>query len=196
LFQDPVYFLRVVIILIVSICLHELGHGIAAISQGDDTPFKTGHLTLNPLVHMGIHSLIFLAIAGIAWGQMPVNPGKFRSPKWGNILVAAAGPLTNLGLGILGIAIAKLTLALSLTEVISLEFLMLIAYFNFALFMFNLVPIPPLDGFHLFSEFFPSIKQLASSQIGLALFMILFLSGAGSVFFQISSSLIRLCMSR
>ncbi len=95
LFRNPVYFLRVVIILIVSICLHELGHGIAAISQGDDTLFKTGHLTLNPLVHMGIHSLIFLAIAGIAWGQMPVNPGKFRSPKWGNILVAAAGWFFN-----------------------------------------------------------------------------------------------------
>ncbi len=111
-------------------------------------------------------------------------------------MLRLVGFLTNLSLGILGIAIAKLTLALSWQKFISLEFLMLIAYFNFALFMFNLVPIPPLDGFHLFSEFFPSIKQLASSQIGLALFMILFLSGAGRCIWQISSSLIRLCMSR
>ncbi|MCV3215717.1 hypothetical protein OGM63_19740 [Plectonema radiosum NIES-515] len=60
-------------------------------SQGDDTPQRTGHLTLNPVVHMGWESIIFLCIAGIAWGQMPVNPSKFRSAKLGNIIVSAAG---------------------------------------------------------------------------------------------------------
>ncbi len=90
LIKDPIYFFRIVTILIFSITLHELAHGWAAISQGDDTPQKTGHLTLNPVVHMGWESIIFLCIAGIAWGQMPVNPDKFRSKKIGNILVSAA----------------------------------------------------------------------------------------------------------
>lgn len=65
-----------------SIVIHELAHGFAAISQGDRTPISQGHITLNPVVHMGWPSLIFLVIAGIAWGQMPVNPSKFRYPKW------------------------------------------------------------------------------------------------------------------
>ena len=65
LIHEPIFFLRVVAIVIMSICLHELGHGFTAISQGDDTPRKSGHLTLNPLVHMGWPAIIFLCLAGI-----------------------------------------------------------------------------------------------------------------------------------
>ena len=70
----PIFYARVVMILIISISLHELGHGFAAMSQRDDTPRTSGHITMNPVVHMGVHSIFFLALAGIAWGQMPVNP--------------------------------------------------------------------------------------------------------------------------
>ena len=63
---------------IFSICLHELGHGVAAIWEGDDTPIRTGHMTWNPLVHMGGMSLLIFALVGFAWGLMPVNPGNFR----------------------------------------------------------------------------------------------------------------------
>lgn len=189
LFNDPIFYIRIVAILIISICLHELGHGIAAISQGDDTPIKQGHMTIDPLVHMGIHSLFFLFIVGMAWGAMPVNPSSFKNPKWGNILVSAAGPLTNFILGILAIVAIKVTLLTASDRTISLEFLYYIAYINFGLGLFNLCPIPPLDGFHVASEFYPSMKSIERSQIGLALLMILFITGAGAVFFQLSDML-------
>ena len=78
LFANPIFFFRYVVIIIISISLHELAHGFAAINQGDDTPEKTGHITLNPVVHMGVGSIIFLCIAGISWGQMPINPYKLQ----------------------------------------------------------------------------------------------------------------------
>ena len=191
LFSNPIFYARVVVILILSISLHELGHGFAAISQGDDTPIKNGHITMNPVVHMGVHSIFFLAFAGIAWGQMPVNPRKFRDPKWGNVLVSAAGPLTNILLGMLAMLIINLVLFFNWRNVISLDFFYLIAKFNFALCLFNLIPIPPLDGFHIASEFSEGIRQFGKTKVGLALFMILFISGAGRVLFDVADMIVR-----
>ena len=190
LFKDPIFYIRVVAVLIISISLHELGHGIAAISQGDDTPIVKGHMTIDPLVHMGVHSIFFLLFAGMAWGQMPVNPSKFRHPKWGNILVSAAGPLTNIALGMLAVVVINLALYFSWNRVISLEFFRIIAIFNFALCLFNLIPIPPLDGYHVASELIPEMKALGRSQIGLALFMILFISGIGSQLFVLAAFIV------
>ncbi len=177
---NPVLFFRIIVIIIASVCLHELAHGLAAISQGDDTPRKTGHMTLNPVVHMGWYSIIFLCLGGICWGAMPVNPSKFRSPKWGNILVSAAGPLLNLVLGLLFIALIKVSSIHPLAGIFSFEFLYLGARINLMLFLFNLLPIPPLDGFHVFSEFFPSLKPLEDSSYGLVALMIIFSTGLTS----------------
>ena len=190
LFNNPIFYLRVVVVLILSISLHELGHGFAAISQGDDTPIAKGHMTINPIIHMGVHSIFFLLFAGMAWGQMPVNPNKFRNHKWGNILVSAAGPLTNIALGMLAILIINLSLYFSWYGIISLEFLRIIAIFNFALCLFNLIPIPPLDGYHVASELFPNLKVLGHSRIGLVLFMILFISGIGNQLFRFAALIV------
>ncbi|MEH2113579.1 site-2 protease family protein [Nostoc sp.] len=175
LITEPIHFFRIVAIVIFSITLHELAHGWAAMSQGDNTPQQTGHLTLNPVVHMGKESLIFICLMGIAWGQMPVNPSKFRSGKLGNILVSAAGPLSNLALGILFIMLLKLFFNPNLSGLLSVEFLYLAARINLTLFLFNLLPIPPLDGFHVFSEIFPQLKPLQYSQFGLFAMMLLFI---------------------
>ena len=175
LLTHPVYFFRVVAIIILSITLHELAHGVAALSQGDDTPRRAGHLTLNPLVHMGWESLLFLCVAGIAWGQMPVNPHKFRSERVSNMLVAAAGPLSNLALAIGAIAVLRLVANTAISEFISLNFLHLLAQINLTLFVFNFLPVPPLDGFHFFSELFPDLKLLEVLPCGLFLLMVLVL---------------------
>ncbi|MBD2446426.1 site-2 protease family protein [Nostoc sp. FACHB-152] len=172
---DPIYFFRIVAILIFSICLHELAHGWAAMSQGDNTPQKTGHLTLNPVVHMGWESIIFLCFTGIAWGQMPVNPSKFRFAKLSNILVSAAGPLLNLALGLVFVVLLKIFSHSNASELLSLDFLYLAARINLALFLFNLLPIPPLDGFHVFSEIFPQLKPLENTNFGIFAMMLLFL---------------------
>ena len=187
LYRDPIFYIRVVAVLIISISLHELGHGVAAISQGDDTPIVRGHMTMNPLVHMGIHSIFFLLFAGMAWGQMPVNSSKFRHPKWGNILVSAAGPLTNIALGMLAVIVINLSYYFAFDNIISIQFFRIIAIFNFALCLFNLIPIPPLDGYHVVSEIIPEMKALGHSKIGLALFMILFISGIGGKLFELAA---------
>lgn len=177
LLSDPIFFFRIVAILIISICLHELAHGWAAISQGDDTPIRTGHMTLNPVVHMGWESIIFLCLAGIAWGSMPVNPTRFRNPVLGNILVSAAGPLLNLGLAILCIIILTISTDPSNGGIVSGQFFWLAAKINLVLLMFNLLPIPPLDGFHICSELIPSLKPLQYSQFGLFAFVVLYTTG-------------------
>ena len=180
---QPVLFLTIVLILIISISLHELAHGWAALNQGDDTPKIKGHMTINPVVHMGWSSIILLCLAGIAWGQMPVNPANFRSHKWGNVIVSAAGPLLNLSLALLGIIFMSLFRQIHLSEMLSMQFFYLLAKINIVLCIFNLMPIPPLDGFHVFSEFVPGLKSLGTSQLGLFAFMILFMSGFfGSLF--------------
>ena len=195
LFTNPTLFLRIVIVLIFSICLHDLGHGIAAIYQGDDTPIRRGHMTLNPVVHMGVPSLIFLVLVGMAWGAMPVNPRNFKDPKWGNVIVSAAGPATNFILAIVAISIIRISGGNVLGDILSFQFLRLVALFNFALGMFNLLPIPPLDGFHVASEIFPEMKSIANSQAAMGLLMILFITGAGSVFFTFADAMVNFLIS-
>ena len=175
LFKDPVYFFRLVAILIISIVIHELAHGVAALSQGDDTPHREGHMTINPVVHMGYESLIFLCVAGIAWGSMPVSPHKFRHPRWSDILVSAAGPLSNLVLGSLCITLIIATQQSSVSMV-SQEFLYMAAQINMMLFLFNLIPIPPLDGFSVCEKLFPTLKleRFRNSPVALFVMMALF----------------------
>ena len=172
LFKDPVYFFRLVAILIISIVIHELAHGVAALSQGDDTPHQEGHMTINPVVHMGYESLIFLCVAGIAWGSMPVSPHKFRHPRWSDILVSAAGPLSNLVLGSLCITLIIAT-GRNSVPMVSQEFLFMAAQINMMLFLFNLLPIPPLDGFSVCEKLFPALKLERFRNSPLALFFMM-----------------------
>lgn len=174
-FTNPVFYVQAVVITILSICLHELGHGFAALSQGDDTPSRSGHITMNPVVHMGMPSLVLLLVIGIAWGQMPVNPARFRSRQWGDFLVSIAGPLTNLALTAL--FVAALTAKISFLKP---DFLIYGAIINATLFLLNMIPIPPLDGFNVFSKFFPNLQFFNSSQgqqYAQGLLMVLFIIG-------------------
>jgi Zn-dependent protease len=174
-FTNPVFYVQAVVITILSICLHELGHGFAALSQGDDTPSRSGHITLNPVVHMGVPSLVLLMVIGIAWGQMPVNPSRFKSRQWGDFLVSIAGPLTNLALTVLFVAALKARIPF-----LKPDFLIYGAIINASLFLLNMIPIPPLDGFNVFSKFFPGLQFLNSSQgqqYAQGLLMVLFIIG-------------------
>jgi Zn-dependent protease len=133
-----------------SITLHELAHAWAAIWQGDDTPIRVGRMAANPIVQMGRISLIVFAVCGIAWGLMPVNPTRFRDGRRGDVYVAVAGPLMNLA-----IAAAALVLLWSWQDlgpqgtalaVNVRTFLYLGLVLNLILAVFNLLPVPPLDG--------------------------------------------------
>ncbi len=172
---NPMLFLTTVAIVIVSVMLHELAHGLVALSQGDDTARVSGYLSFNPIRLMSWQSLVFLCVAGIAWGQMPVNPTKFRFGKLSSILVFMAGPLANLAIGFLLIQTYKLEHTSILLNLVNPQFLLLAAQINLLLFLLNLIPIPPLDGFQVVSEIIPPLQSLQRSRVALFVLMILIL---------------------
>lgn len=166
---DPLFYLCWVFTVIVSIVLHELAHGFVAIKLGDKTPLYSGHMTADPLVHMGPFSIGVLLIVGIAWGLMPIDPTRLRG-KYAEAMVAFAGPLTNLILGVialtaLGVWIANDPDANGWMPADSDNpatnpylqnlrfFLYIFGATNFLLFLFNLIPLPPLDGSHILANF-------------------------------------------
>jgi Zn-dependent protease len=184
---NPLSYLRIIVILILSICIHELAHGIVALSQGDDTPRRAGHMTLNPIIHMGWDSIFFLCLCGISWGAMPVNPNNFRSRQWGDFLVSAAGPCSNLILGIICISVLRVAEDF---QFLSKDFFFLAALVNINLFLFNCLPIPPLDGFHMFSKFFPGLKELGNTNFGSFALIIIMVSGVGRMLSVVSGFII------
>jgi len=180
---------------LLSICLHELAHGWAAIRQGDDTPIALGHMNLNPLVHMGQMSLLMFAIIGIAWGAMPVNPSRFRDGRFGDAKVAAAGPAMNLllalmtltGLGMLAGMTAGKDAATSTFVVNFGTFLWVGGRLNLALMILNLLPIPPLDGSTIVRSLVPATEQFylreGIDRIGLVMLIAVFWFGGRYLWF-------------
>jgi len=167
--SDPHRFIYIVVTVVISIVLHELAHGWAAIWQGDRTPIEKGHMTPNPIVHMGWFSLILLLTAGMAYGLMPVDPSRFRS-RYGVALVAAAGPLMNLLLAAVAIKILGLWIHLAgfantepVFQANAQQFLWYFSTTNLALMILNLLPIPPLDGSLIWGTFHPGYEKLIRS---------------------------------
>ena len=186
---------------IFSITLHEIGHALAAIRVGDDTPIRLNRLTLNPLVHMGPTSLIVFAVVGIAWGAMPVNPHKFRG--WhADALVAFAGPLVNIALWVICVAGAA-TAAVYVPDSFASKdniyrFFMTGAFLNAALLALNLLPVPPLDGSRILASFSRFYRRLAEgpNAATFSLVGILFVFFvAGGVLFSYAASVSRLAVA-
>lgn len=176
--HNPVVAISWIFWVVFSICCHELGHGYAAIRKGDDTPIVSGHMTWNPMVHMGGFSLIMLLVAGIAWGAMPVNPNQLRG-RHADAYVAAAGPAVNLFFFVL---CAILAIIWSLvpqflgdepTENIH-KFLFTGCALNIVLMLFNLLPVPPLDGSRIIASFFRPYEEFVYSEKGAVVSLIAF----------------------
>ncbi len=176
-----------------SISLHELAHGWAAIWEGDDTPIRMNRMTWNPIVHMGMTSIIVFLIIGIAWGLMPVNPRRFRHGAKGDALVAVAGPVMNLLLAFLA-ASAWLVVVLvtergaeyGLRDKVML-FLEIGAQLNMVLLLLNLLPIPPLDGSKVLAGLWrPAARFYAQPEVGqysfFALMAVFFFGGSEALF--------------
>lgn len=149
--------------LIMSIVLHEMAHGYAANALGDPTARLQGRLSGNPLVHIDllgsiiVPGLLFLSQAGILFGwakPVPYNPYNLRNQKWGEAMVAAAGPAINLVLAVIFAVIIRLAGPLGLTSTF-VEFASYIVYINLILALFNLLPLPPLDGSKILKALLP-----------------------------------------
>ena len=147
LFTDPVLFFAVLISVGLSVCIHEFFHAYIALKCGDSTAADAGHLTLNPLKQMGIISLLMLCFLGIAWGQIPVNPANLQK-KHSRALVAASGPTANLLLSIL-FSVLAVAGAIHKINTFAGNMLFFGAIINMVLMLFNLLPIPGLDGWNI-----------------------------------------------
>lgn len=173
------------VVLLFSIIIHEVAHGYVALLNGDPTAKMLGRITLNPGPHIDpvgtiiLPLLLLLSHAGILFGwakPVPVNPLNFRNYRWGEFAVSAAGPVSNLVLAV----IFSVVLRLGLEN----PGLMQLAFFgvsiNIFLALFNLIPIPPLDGSHILAMLLPpNLLRLYHhlDQVGFVLILILFYTG-------------------
>ncbi len=165
---------------ILSITLHELSHGWAAIRLGDRTPIEQGRMVFNPIVHMGQMSLFMFAVIGIAWGAMPINPRRMRG-RHAEAIVAFAGPAMNLVLAFTSLVLLALWLGfiegqwaggVSIGDSARKNmvlFFRLGIMLNVLLFVLNMLPVFPLDGGRILGHFVPSYRRVFDGQAGPAI---------------------------
>lgn len=174
----PIY----IAVLLFSVVLHEVSHGLVAFWFGDSTAKRAGRLTLNPIAHIDLFGSIILPalmlISGspvfLAWAKpVPINPRYFSNFRWGTFCVSAAGIVTNFVLGLIA------ALAIRFFEPTGLigNILAIAAILNFALAMFNLLPIPPLDGFAAFGALINKAEEaeMFLAKLGMLSFVIIFM---------------------
>ncbi len=185
------------IILIFSVVLHEVAHGYTAKWQGDETASMLGRLSPNPLRHIDMFGSVVLPaltymLGGfvLGWAKpVPIEPRNFRNQRWGEGLVAIAGPATNI---LLAIIFSFLIRNFSLNQA-SLYVASSVVLINIVLAIFNLIPIPPLDGSRVLSSLFPRIRTFFWSIEKYGIFLpIIFALVAWQFFFPIVEALFRI----
>ncbi len=162
LFTDPQSYFIWVFLVIFSVCCHEYAHAQVALWQGDSTASDNGYRTINPVKQMTLTSLIALLLIGLTWGAVPINPNRFKN-KYSEILVAAAGPFMNLILFLLfsiGGAVVYLKSQNFSVSTAAFQLCFNGGVLNAVLLIFNLLPVPPLDGWTIFSFLFPHMHRI------------------------------------
>lgn len=149
LFDNPIALLSFALSLIIGLTIHEFAHAFIAEKLGDPTAKYQGRVTLNPLAHLDPFGSIMLLIAGFGWGKpVPVNPQYFSRPAIDELLVALAGPASNL------IMASVLGIIVQFNPIPAInELLVPVVFINVMLAVFNLIPIPPLDGSKMLRPF-------------------------------------------
>ncbi len=177
-------------VILFSLTIHEFSHAWVAYLLGDDTAKRQKRLTLNPLVHLDFVGTVLMFLAGFGWAKpVPVNYLNFKNPKRGLLLVAIAGPLSNL----LTALVAGLTLRVLVPLIVgssvavSLVMVILMLQYGIALAVFNMIPLPPLDGSRVFYGLLPSKQADSYSRLepyGVMILFALFIFG-GKLFSHI-----------
>jgi Zn-dependent protease len=184
---SPPVLVGILVALVIGITFHEFSHALLADQLGDHRPRALGRVSLNPMRHLDPVGAIFFLIAGFGWGKpVPVNAYALRPGRVGLTVVALAGPAANF---VVAATVAVLFRGLQLAGLLDADFprqvVALIVYFNVALGLFNLIPIPPLDGYNVVLPLLPPRQAFVVqryAQYGyIALLLLLVLSyGPGS----------------
>ncbi|MCR6471124.1 site-2 protease family protein [Bacillus sp. FSL R5-0654] len=182
----------VAITLVVAFTMHELAHAYVAYRFGDPTAKNQGRLTLNPLKHLDVFGTILIFVAGFGWARpVPVNRYHFKKPRLAGICVSIAGPLSNLVLAFLGFFVYVLLQKFGGEWIMRFEpgvdnFFLIFINLNVILFLFNLLPLPPLDGYRIIEDVVsPRIraKMTQFEQYGIIIFLIFVITPLGQFVF-------------
>jgi len=156
--NSPEELIARLIALLIGMTIHEFAHNYVAYRMGDPVPAREGRLTLNPLVHINWLGFLMFALVGFGiLGQAPISPYRMRNPRWGFLYAVAAGPISNL---LIAVVFGLIYRFLPPTAVMGLngfvgELFFTIVWFNLILFLFNLIPLFPLDGWHIVLSLLP-----------------------------------------
>jgi len=183
----------VVITLLVAFTVHEFAHAYVAYKFGDDTAKRQGRLTLNPIAHLDPFGTILIFLAGFGWARpVPVNRFHFKRPRLAGILVSVAGPLSNLLVAALALLIYIILIRVGVFAAIPEAFgegfetfFNLFVRLNLVLFIFNLLPFPPLDGYRIIEDLVPARIRPKLTQyegLGIVLFLVLVITPVGDRF--------------
>lgn len=173
--------------LAIAFTVHEYAHAYAAYKFGDQTAKNQGRLTLNPLVHIDPIGAIFLILFGFGWAKpVPVNRFFFKNPRLNGIIVSIVGPLSNLVLAFVAVLIVlfiqQFNLGMMIPDFI-FKFIRIFININVLLFVFNLLPFPPLDGYRIIEDLVnPDLraKMTQYEQYGVLIFLILVITPLGN----------------
>ncbi|WP_407399729.1 site-2 protease family protein [Anaerovibrio sp.] len=184
--------------LLLALVLHEYAHARVAVAMGDFTPKLTGRLTLNPMAHIDPIGLLMLLVARFGWAKpVMVNPRNFRDMKKGNILVALAGPAANFLTAFVTLFIMMVLFKLGMLNTVGIKtVLSMIVLFNINFGIFNLIPLPPLDGSKILLEFLPgelAYKYMGLERYSFIILIILIMTPVlGSILLPLSSLILHL----
>lgn len=190
--KDPLYIIIVLIIIVSSVILHELAHGLVAYFLGDHTAKDAGRLTFNPLKHIDpimsilVPVVLYMLNAPVFGGAkpVPINSHNLKWREWGMALVALAGPLTNFFIALIAFLIAYFSGVINVynNDISLVQFIFAeIIYINLGFMLFNLIPIPPLDGsrvlYAISPDFFRNILASMERYGFIIVYILIFLFG-------------------
>lgn len=170
--------------LMIAFTFHEFAHAYFAYKFGDPTAKNQGRVSLNPRVHLDVFGTILIFLAGFGWAKpVPVNRSYFKRPRLMSIVVSAAGPLSNLVIAFVGLFLLYLLKDLNVIDSIStgardalVTFFYYLITLNITLFIFNLIPLPPLDGYRIIEDLSPQrirIKLAKYEQWAIFIFLLM-----------------------
>ena len=183
--SDPIIFFALIFAMLLSLSLHEFSHAWTADYLGDETPGQAGRLTINPLAHIDPFGFLLFMLVGFGWGKpVPFDPYQLRNARYGSALVGIAGPAANLLLAVIFGVVLKALISVGTFDLTNgvdsvhpvIQFFAYVVIINVLWMLFNLLPIPPLDGSKVLFALLPdSFEELKIQLTRVGPFLLLFL---------------------